>query len=74
MTTLQKTLITLRDREKELLLWYPKNQSSSEKNASILKMTEKEYLEVCFDNSLKFQLELSQVREIRRNIEKLINK
>ena len=74
MTTLQKTLITLRDREKELLLWYPKNQSSFEKNASILKMTKEEYTEVCFDNSLKFELELSQVREIIRNIEKLINK
>ena len=71
MTTLQETLITLKEREAELLLWFPKSQLCFEKNAFTLKITLEEYNEVCFENSLKFELELSQVRIVIRSIEKL---
>ena len=73
MTTLQETLMTLKQREFELSLWFPKSQTEYEKNAFVLKMTPKEYSRICYDKSLEFELELSQVRTIIKSIEKLIN-
>ena len=73
MTTLQETLMTLKKREFELSLWFPKSQTELEKSAFVLKMTPKEYSRICYDKALEFELELSQVRTIITSIEKLIN-
>lgn len=73
MTTLQETLIKLKEREFEISLWFPRSHTEYKKNAFILKMSLEEFDEVCYDKALELELELKQVRTIIRSIEELIN-